>query len=369
MSTFESSGLNSNLGSSILDTVGPESKSTMLNLSLTSTDLVDKVDFNDSISKQNIIYTELINGKIETRIRIPNNVLIYKSDLQDMPLLMEVVTVEMMTNDYIALSSFSQANQIRIALIFMQYYGYVQYLNNELYFTRHLETLFNTKYWTDIFALAKNKTIKYIEEEIKIGNQPSKNKELIQESGLFSVELFKTIQPVYKADTLWALSIYFFDKIIRNWSEQEEREIPWTDTIMDIDFSPAKYTKLMDAKEFFLTQLRIYLSLRPDYIFFGGNYFSKFKEFIQQKSSNISQAIILEELQNFTDFMNEVFSGGNNILMGSNDSKMEPFAVTDVIYNEVEDGVNIKIVLNIVLKINTYKNSQVYTLPIVSRLN
>lgn len=171
MSTFESSGLNSNLGSSILDTVGPESKSTMLNLSLTSTDLVDKVDFNDSISKQNIIYTELINGKIETRIRIPNNVLIYKSDLQEMPLLMEVVTVEMMTNDYIALSSFSQANQIRIALIFMQYYGYVQYLNNELYFTRHLETLFNTKYWTDIFALAKDKTIKYIEEEIKIGNQ------------------------------------------------------------------------------------------------------------------------------------------------------------------------------------------------------
>jgi hypothetical protein len=127
MSTFESSGLNSNLGSSILDTVGPESKSTMLNLSLTSTDLVDKVDFNDSISKQNIIYTELINGKIETRIRIPNNVLIYKSDLQEMPLLMEVVTVEMMTNDYIPLSSFSQANQIRIALIFMQYYGYVQY--------------------------------------------------------------------------------------------------------------------------------------------------------------------------------------------------------------------------------------------------
>ena len=66
---------------------------------------------------------------------------------------------------------------------------------------------------------------------------------------------------------------------------------------------------------------------------------------------------------------NSGFSGGNNILMGSNDSKMEPFAVTDVIYNEVEDGVNMKIVLNIVLRINTYNNSQVYTLPIVSRLN
>lgn len=369
MSIFESSGLNSNLGSNILDSIGPESKSTMLNLSLTSTDLVDKVDFNDSISKQNIIYTELVNGKVETRIRIPNNVLIYKSDLQEMPLLMDVVTVEMMTNGYIPLSSFSHGNQIRIALIFMQYYGYVQYLNNELYFTKHLETLFNTKYWTDIFTLAKDKTQKYIEEEIKIGNQPTKSKELIQEAGLFSVELFKTIQPVYKADTLWALSIYFFDKIIRNWTEQEEREIPWTDTIMDIDFSPAKYTKLMDAKEFFLTQLRMYLSLRPDYIFFGGNYFSKFKEFIQTKSSNISQAIILEELQNFTDFMNEVFSGGNNLLMGSNDNKMEPFAVTDVIYSEVEDGVNMKIILNIILKINTYNNSQVYTLPIVSRLN
>ena len=266
-------------------------------------------------------------------------------------------------------SNTNNPNQTKIALIFMQYYGYVQYLNNELYFTKHLETLFNTKYWLDIFKLAKDKTLKYIEEEIKIGNQPPKNKELIKESGLFSVESFKTIQPVYKADTLWALSIYFFDKIIRNWSEQEEREIPWTDTIMDIDFSPSKYTKLLDAKEFFLTQLRIYLSLRPDYIFFGGNYFSKFKEFIQQKTNNVSQAVILEELQNFTDFMNEVFSGGNNILLGSNDSKMEPFAVTDVIYNEVEDGVNIKIVLNIVLKINTYKNSQVYTLPIVSRLN
>ena len=369
MSSFESSGLNSNLGSSVLDNIGPESKSTMLNLSITSEDLIDKVDFNDSISKQNIIYTELINGKIETRIRIPNNVQIYKSDLQEMPLLMEVITVESMNNDSIALSSFSQNNQTKIALIFMQYYGYVQYLNNELYFTKHLETLFNTKYWLDIFKLAKDKTLKYIEEEIKIGNQPSKNKELIKESGLFSVESFKTIQPVYKADTLWALSIYFFDKIIRNWSEQEEREIPWTDTIMDIDFSPSKYTKLLDAKEFFLTQLRIYLSLRPDYIFFGGNYFSKFKEFIQQKTNNVSQAVILEELQNFTDFMNEVFSGGNNILLGSNDNKMEPFAVTDVIYNEVEDGVNMKIILNIVLRINTYNNSQVYTLPIVSRLN
>ena len=369
MSSFESSGLNSNLGSSVLDNIGPESKSTMLNLSITSEDLIDKVDFNDSISKQNIIYTELINGKIETRIRIPNNVQIYKSDLQEMPLLMEVITVESMNNDSVALSSFSQNNQTKIALIFMQYYGYVQYLNNELYFTKHLETLFNTKYWLDIFKLAKDKTLKYIEEEIKIGNQPPKNKELIKESGLFSVESFKTIQPVYKADTLWALSIYFFDKIIRNWSEQEEREIPWTDTIMDIDFSPTKYTKLLDAKEFFLTQLRIYLSLRPDYIFFGGNYFSKFKEFIQQKTNNLSQAVILEELQNFTDFMNEVFSGGNNILLGSNDNKMEPFAVTDVIYNEVEDGVNMKIVLNIVLRINTYNNSQVYTLPIVSRLN
>ena len=369
MSSFESSGLNSNLGSSVLDNIGPESKSTMLNLSITSEDLIDKVDFNDSISKQNIIYTELINGKIETRIRIPNNVQIYKSDLQEMPLLMEVITVESMNNDSISLSSFSQNNQTKIALIFMQYYGYVQYLNNELYFTKHLETLFNTKYWLDIFKLAKDKTLKYIEEEIKIGNQPPKNKELIKESGLFSVESFKTIQPVYKADTLWALSIYFFDKIIRNWSEQEEREIPWTDTIMDIDFSPTKYTKLLDAKEFFLTQLRIYLSLRPDYIFFGGNYFSKFKEFIQQKTNNLSQAVILEELQNFTDFMNEVFSGGNNILLGSNDNKMEPFAVTDVIYNEVEDGVNMKIVLNIVLRINTYNNSQVYTLPIVSRLN
>ena len=341
----------------------------MLNLSITSEDLIDKVDFNDSISKQNIIYTELINGKIETRIRIPNNVQIYKSDLQEMPLLMEVITVESMNNDSIALSSFSQNNQTKIALIFMQYYGYVQYLNNELYFTKHLETLFNTKYWLDIFKLAKDKTLKYIEEEIKIGNQPPKNKELIKESGLFSVESFKTIQPVYKADTLWALSIYFFDKIIRNWSEQEEREIPWTDTIMDIDFSPSKYTKLLDAKEFFLTQLRIYLSLRPDYIFFDSNYFSKFKENIQQKTNNVSQAVILEELQNFTDFMNEVFSGGNNILLGSNDNKMEPFAVTDVIYNEVEDGVNMKIILNIVLRINTYNNSQVYTLPIVSRLN
>ena len=226
MSSFESSGLNSNLGSSVLDNIGPESKSTMLNLSITSEDLIDKVDFNDSISKQNIIYTELINGKIETRIRIPNNVQIYKSDLQEMPLLMEVITVESMNNDSIALSSFSQNNQTKIALIFMQYYGYVQYLNNELYFTKHLETLFNTKYWLDIFKLAKDKTLKYIEEEIKIGNQPPKNKELIKESGLFSVESFKTIQPVYKADTLWALRIYFFDKIISNWSEHEEREIP-----------------------------------------------------------------------------------------------------------------------------------------------
>ena len=111
MSSFESSGLNSNLGSSVLDNIGPESKSTMLNLSITSEDLIDKVDFNDSISKQNIIYTELINGKIETRIRIPNNVQIYKSDLQEMPLLMEVITVESMNNDSIVLSSFSQNNQ------------------------------------------------------------------------------------------------------------------------------------------------------------------------------------------------------------------------------------------------------------------
>lgn len=346
-----------------IDLLGPESKQSLLLSAITADDLIDKVDFSNSINKENTITTIIENGKYITKIRIPNNVEIYKSDLQEKPLLLDIISPSDIINDSIPLSSFDLNTQSKIALIFMQYYGYVKMISNEYYFTEEIEYIFNTDFWSDIFTLARQKTLDYIQKEVDIGNQPVKNKDLIENSKLISVEQFKTIQPSYKCDTLWALSIYFFDKIIRNWNDQIEKEIMETTTIMDIDIGPSKYNKLLDPKVFFLMQLRLYLSSRPDYVFFGGNYFSKFKEFLQMKPNSVTQTIIMEELEMFTNAMNELYANSTNTLSGT-----EPFKVVEIRYSEVEDGPYVNIIMYLVLLVNTYKKAETYTLPISTRV-
>lgn len=352
-----------------IDKLGPESKITLQNLALSVNDLAGALDFSNSLSKENAVYVEFSNGKFITKIRLSNNVRIYKKDLIDIPLLLEIISQKDLKGSFIELKTFSTDTQTKIALCFMQQYGYVKNLNNDLYFTKAIRTLFNTEWWLKYFDISEKLTHNWIEEEIFLGNQPIKNKDLIIDSEYISVEKFKNLQPEKGMDLLWALSIYFFDKIIRNWEDQELPEIKETETIMDIDINPGKYIKQIDAKTFFLTQMQIYLQLRPANIFFGGSYFSRIKEFIQKKSSEINKTMIMEELKYFTDWMNLIYSGGNNQLNGPNDSGTEPFTVKDIIYSETENGPTTDIILNIILQINTYQDSAIYTLPISTKIN
>lgn len=352
-----------------IDILGPESKVTIRNLALSANDLANALDFSNSITKDNAVMVDYINGKYITKIRIPNNVRIYKNDLKEIPLLLEVISQKDLKGTFIELKTFSYDTQVKIALCFMQYYGYVKNVNGELFFTSNIKVLFDTEWWLNLFGIAELQTHKWIDEEILVGNQPTKNKDLIIDSGYIYIEKFKNLQPELGMDILWALSIYFFDKIIRNWEDQELPEIPETETIMDIDINPGKYIKSMDAKTFFITQLKIYLQLRPTNIFFGGDYFSRLKEFIQRKSSNLNKTMIIEELKYFTDWMNIIYSGGNNVLNGSNDSGTEPFAVRDIIYTETENGPTTNVILQIILQINTNQSSAIYTLPISTKIN
>ena len=353
----------------VLDQLGSESKKTLLNLSLNASDLIGKVDLSDSVTKENAVTVEIINGKYITKLRIENNVLIYRDDLKSIPLLLEVINQGDIRGDSIPLNSFSIETQTKIAVIFMNYYGYVTRVNNEDYFNSNILLIFNSDWWTKIFNLARINTLNYIQLEVDNGNQPIKNKTIIEDSGLISVKEFKNIQPSPGMDILWALGIYFFDKIIRNWNEQELPEVLYTDTIMDIDINPGKYVKTLDAKNFFVNQLRIFLGLRPNKIWFGGNYQSKFYEMIQKKVNKLNKTIILEELQYFTNYLNSIYSGGNNILNGPNDSGTEPFAITDVIYSEQENGIHVTATVSIVIQINLYNDTQIYTLPVTTKIN
>lgn len=352
-----------------IDVLGPESKITLQNLALSVNDLAGALDFSNSLSKDNAVMVEYLNGKYVTKIRLPNNVRIYKKDLIDIPLLLEIISQKDLKGSYIELKTFSTDTQSKIALCFMQHHGYVRNINNELFFTSQIRVLFNTEWWLNLFNMANQYTLNWIDEEVFLGNQPVKNRELIVASGYISVEKFKNMQPEAGMDILWALSIYFFDKIIRNWEDKELPEIIETETIMDIDINPGKYIKSMDAKTFFITQLQIYLQLRPANIFFGGSYFSRIKEYIQKKASDINKSMIMEELTYFTNWMNLIYSGGNNQLNGTNDSGTEPFTVQDVVYSETDTGNTTDVILTIVLKINTYQNSAIYTLPISTKIN
>lgn len=353
----------------VLDQLGPESKISLLMKSIDVKDLVGQLDLSNSITKENIITVDLINGKYVTKIRIPNNVLIYKEDLKEIPLLLEVIDQGDIRSASIRLDTFPIEIQTKIALVFMIHYGYCTKVNNEEYFTPHILDLFNTEWWQNIFNLARENTLNYIDLEVNNGNQPAKNRELIYQTGLISVKEFKGIQLSPGMDTLWALGIYFFDKIIRNWEDQELPQQLFTDTIMDIDLSPGKYVKTLDAKNFFLNQLHIFLGLRPNKIWFGGYYQSKFYEMIQKKSNALNKTIILEEMSYFVKYMNALYSGGNNVLNGPLDSGTEPFAITDLTYDEVDEGIHTTIILRLSIKINLYGESQTYTLPVTTKLN
>lgn len=353
----------------VLDQLDATSKRTIQNLAIDVKDLIDKVDLNDSLSKENVVTVELKNGRPETKVRIPNNVLIYKDDLKEIPSLLRIIDQGELRGNSIPLSSFPIEIQNKIIVSFMTHYGYCTNINNDIYFNSHIHDLFPTDWWQKIFKLARQKTISFIEAEVTNGNQPIKNKTIVETTGLISIKEFKSIEPVPGMDLLWALGIYFFDKIVRNWVDQELPELTFTDTIMDIDLSPGKYTKLMDAKKFFLTQLQIFLGLRPNKIWFGGKYQSKFQEMIQKKANKLNRTIILEELQIFTNYMNGIYSGGNNVLNGSTDSGSEPFAVTDVRYSESEEGIHTVVNVQITLKINLYNDTQIYKLPVTTRIN
>lgn len=353
----------------VLDQLGIESKKTLLNLSLSASDLIGKVDLSDSVTKENAVTVEFINGKFITKLRISNNVLIYKEDLKNIPLLLNIIDQGDIKGGSIPLSYFNNDTQSQIALVFMHYYGYVTLINGEEYFNPNITLLFNSEWWLKIFDLARLNTLNYIEMEVKSGNQPVKNKAIIEESGLISIKEFKSVQPSIGMDILWALSIYFFDKIIRNWEEQELPENIFTDTIMDIDIAPGKYIKSLDAKNFFITQLRIFLGLRPNKLWFGGGYQSKFYEMIQKKENVLNKTIILEEMRFFTDYLNLIYSGGNNILNDSGESGTEPFAVKDLVYSEVQDGIHLNVVISLVIQINLYNDSNVYTLPVTTKIN
>ena len=353
----------------VLDQLGPESKISLSMKSIDVKDLVGRLDLSNSITKENVITVDLINGKYVTKIRIPNNVLIYKEDLKEIPLLLEVIDQGDVRGSSIKLDTFPLETQTKIALVFMIHYGYCTRVNNEDYFTPHILDLFNTEWWTNIFDLARENTLNYIDLEVNNGNQPTKNRELIYDTGLISVNEFKAIQLSPGMDTLWALGIYFFDKIIRNWEDQELPQQVETDTIMDIDIAPGKYIKTLDAKKFFLNQLHIFLGLRPNKIWFGGYYQSKFYEMIQKKSNALNKTIILEEMQFFVTYMNNLYSGGNAVLNGPNDSGTEPFAITDLTYEEIDEGIHTTIILRLTISINLYGESQVYTLPVTTKLN
>ena len=353
----------------VLDQLGIESKKVQLALALNVKDLIGKVDLSDSITKENIVTVDYINGNYVTKLRISNNVVIYKDDLKDIPLLLTVIDQGDIKGTSIKLDTFSLDIQTKIAIIFMIHYGYAININNQTYFTKHIHDIFNTPWWMDIFELARTNTLTYIDNEVESGSQPVKNRELIYSSGLISVNEFKAIEPTPGMDILWALGIYFFDKIIRNWEDQELPEPLFTDTLMDADLSPGKYIKSLDAKNFFVNQLRIFLGLRPHKIWFGGNYQSKFFEMIQKKSTKLNKTIILEELSSFTKYMNYIYSGGNSILNGPNDSGTEPFAVTDISYNEIEDGIHTTVQVSVHLQINLYGEVSTYKLPVTTKIN
>lgn len=353
----------------VLDLIGPESRKTILNLTLDVKDLIGKVDLNDSLSKENLVTVEIINGKPITKVRIPNNVLIYKEDLKEIPSLLEVINQGDLRGTSLPLNTFPNEIQNKIILIFMTHYGYCNRINNDIYFNPFIHNLFPTEWWQKIFTLARQKTLAFIELEVSNGNQPVKNKEIIEQTGLISVREFQSIEPIPGMDLVWALGMYFFEKVVRNWLDQELPEIIETNTLMDVDFSPGKYVKSLDAKKFFLTQLQIFLGLRPNKIWFGGRYQSKFQELIQKKSTSLNKTIILEELASFTNYMNSIYSGGNNVLNGSTDSGTEPFAVTDIIYAEKDNGIHTDVNITVVLKINLYNDTQIYTLPVTTRIN
>lgn len=358
---------NSNVSNAI-EFLGPTSKQTQLNLLITPKDLIGQVDFNDSLTKENIVSVEFINGKYETKIRIENNVEIYKDDLKSIPLLLEVIDQSSLYGESIRLDAFNIDIQTKIALCFMHWNGYVKIINGNYWFTPHIKILFTTDWWQKLFKIAEIKTKAYITKEKELNNQPIKTLDMIETTGLISVNEFKSIQPEKGMDILWALGIYFFEKIVRNYQTQEAPEIMFTDTIMDIDINPGRYIKQMDAKTFFLTQLRIYLGLQPSSIFFGNGYYSIFKQQIHKKITDINRKIILEELQYFTNGMNDLYSGGNNLLNNALDSGTEPFTITDIIYSETEHGPTTDIHLSIIIQINLYNISETYSLPVSSRI-
>ena len=64
-----------------IDQLSPNARSVLLTSALTADDLIDSIDFNDSLNFENVITTSYENGKYVTKIRIENNVVIYKSIL------------------------------------------------------------------------------------------------------------------------------------------------------------------------------------------------------------------------------------------------------------------------------------------------
>ena len=359
--------------STVLSEFSTGSKDTLMNLSITANDLAN--NSLDTVTQQNEVTVTNSGGQFGqyvTEVRSAINITITKDDLHEIPALLNVINQDLYFGkaDGIELSSFSTKEQSAIALEFMIYHGYI-IRREELFITSRLPAVFNSDWWNNIWTLARAKTLSNISDELLLGNTVVFTKEDINETGYISLTAFKEIEPEPGMDLLWALGIYFFDKIVRNYKTFHEPFIQETDTLMDIILSPAQFEKQLNPKEFFLAQLRIYLGLVPGSIFFSGGYHSEFKKAIQRKLSSLQgdtlySQIVKEEMEFFIDWMNANYSGGNSALLSSGDHWTEPFAITGVEYSELTDGITTTLVAQISISVNLPNEDTTFTLPVTT---
>lgn len=358
---------------SILGLYGTGSKDTLMNLSITASDLINKSL--DGVTQQNevtVVNTGGRFGRYETQVRIPINVLITKEDLHEIPALLNTINQDLYfgKTEGIELSAFSTKEQTSIAIEFMIYHGYI-IRREELYLTPRIQQLFDSDWWKKIWVEAKARTIQNIKDAAIVGNQTTFTIEDIEETGYISVDALKEVEPEPGMDVLWALGIYFFDKIVRNYKTFHEPFIQETDTLMDIVVAPARFEKQLNAKEFFLRELRTYLGLVPGSIYFSGGYHSDFKKAIQRKLSSLQgdslySQIVKEEIQFFVDWMNSIYSGGNSTLLSSTDHWTEPFAIENVEFSEESDGITTTLIAQLTIAVNLPDEDDRFTLPVTT---
>jgi len=228
-----------------------------------------------------------------------NEVIITRQDLINMPKLMTYLSDNKYHMEEEINYDFFPINiQNGVGLIFLEYYEFTITINDVQYLISH--KLYDVLKQHEIL-------IGYLDKVNKL--YPTHIEDTLDISGFSETELNEIL-------------LAWFSTIYRNF-KSIYKDIPESDTLMDINLNKGYFNKVNDLVQHIVTSFSTYLKTQKGAIPFSQNFGSTIKQSLQRKADYFTKNILLEEIGSFINEMNKVYDNAFEIVDISYDENIE----------------------------------------------